>query len=361
MNKLLSIVVPVYKVEQYIRKCLDSLIVSDELMDQLEVIVVNDGTPDRSAIIAKEYEIKYPQTFRVIDKKNGGHGSAWNRGLAEAQGKYVAFLDSDDWYSTESLASLLAYLETTNVDGVMTKMMTHIFEKDKEIRTNIQCNKEFSSLKSNEVYDTCHFDFNQCGMPMYNFQHLCYKTDKLRNTGVRFMENTSYDDDLVGLAGLLMMDRFVYLDMVLYNYRFGREGQSVGGSYSLKRVNQYYLTAKQLYEFYQSYVVNHQVCENQLRIARKFVAHTTFCLFPHFAMLPKGKSLEMFDQMKKEFGSYSLYRQIMSNADPFFLQSPEKIYDYYYKKRKKGEMIDLFALSPIGKLLRKIKHLFSQA
>lgn len=56
MKKLLSIVVPVYKVEQYIRKCLDSLIVSDELMDQLEVIVVNDGTPDRSAIIAKEYE-----------------------------------------------------------------------------------------------------------------------------------------------------------------------------------------------------------------------------------------------------------------------------------------------------------------
>ena len=83
-NKLLSVVVPVYKVEKYINKCLDSLIISDEQMNLLEVIVVNDGTPDNSAIMAKEYERKYPNTFRVIDKENGGHGSAWNRGVQEA-------------------------------------------------------------------------------------------------------------------------------------------------------------------------------------------------------------------------------------------------------------------------------------
>ena len=98
MEKLLTVVVPVYKVEKYINKCLDSLVVPDKQMERLEVLAVNDGTPDNSALMAKEYEKKYPQTFKVIDKENGGHGSAWNRGVAEATGKYIKFLDSDDWF-----------------------------------------------------------------------------------------------------------------------------------------------------------------------------------------------------------------------------------------------------------------------
>lgn len=80
MNKLLTIVIPVYKVEQYINKCLDSLILSEDLMEKLEVIIVNDGTPDNSAELSREYTMRYPQTFRQIDKENGGHGSAWNVG-----------------------------------------------------------------------------------------------------------------------------------------------------------------------------------------------------------------------------------------------------------------------------------------
>lgn len=135
---ILSVVIPIYKVEEYIRQCLDSLVLPDrDLMDKLEVLCINDGTPDHSADFAREYERRFPNTFRVIDKENGGHGSAWNRGLEDASGKYVAFLDSDDWYSSDKLAELLYYLESCEVDGVMTKMMTHIYENDVEIRTNI--------------------------------------------------------------------------------------------------------------------------------------------------------------------------------------------------------------------------------
>ena len=96
-EKLITVVVPVYKVEPYIDKCLSSLIVPEEQLPLLEVIVVNDGTPDRSADMAREYEKRHPDVFRVIDKENGGHGSAWNRGVKEATGKYLRFLDSDDW------------------------------------------------------------------------------------------------------------------------------------------------------------------------------------------------------------------------------------------------------------------------
>ena len=75
MNKLLTIVVPVYKVEQYINKCLNSLIINPELMEKMDVLIINDGTPDSSAELSREYVQKYPTVFRQIDKENGGHGS----------------------------------------------------------------------------------------------------------------------------------------------------------------------------------------------------------------------------------------------------------------------------------------------
>lgn len=117
MEKLLTIVIPVYKVERYIRKCQDSLIVSDDLMGQLEVLVINDGTPDRSAEIAKEFEKKYPSVFRVIDKENGNYGSCINRGLKEARGKYIRICDGDDSYDSVALCKLLKILERTGFVG----------------------------------------------------------------------------------------------------------------------------------------------------------------------------------------------------------------------------------------------------
>ena len=129
MEKLLTVVVPVYKVEKYINKCLDSLIVSDEQMNLLEVIVVNDGTPDNSAIMAKEYERKYPNTFRVIDKENGGHGSAWNRGVVEAKGKYIKFLDSDDWFDDNDFPKLINRLKDCTADVVLCNLEKHYQKK----------------------------------------------------------------------------------------------------------------------------------------------------------------------------------------------------------------------------------------
>ena len=117
MQKLLTVIVPVYKVEQYINKCLDSLIVSPHWMEKLEVIIVNDGTPDNSAEMSREYVKRFPETFRQIDKENGGHGSAWNVGLKEATGKYLRFLDSDDWL--ENLDRLMSILMETDADLVL--------------------------------------------------------------------------------------------------------------------------------------------------------------------------------------------------------------------------------------------------
>ena len=99
-DKILSLVVPTYNMEKYLPACLDS--VTDELIgDSLEVIVVNDGSTDRSPDIIRQYEQKRPDLIKVIDKPNGHYGSCVNAGLAVATGKYFKILDADDWFGED--------------------------------------------------------------------------------------------------------------------------------------------------------------------------------------------------------------------------------------------------------------------
>lgn len=124
-NKLLTVVVPVYKVEPYINKCLDSLIEPEDLIAMLEVLIINDGTLDNSAEMAREYEKRFPEVFRIIDKGNGGHGSAWNRGFKEAQGKYIRFLDSDNWFDNDGFCRLMEQLESIEADIIFSDFNRH--------------------------------------------------------------------------------------------------------------------------------------------------------------------------------------------------------------------------------------------
>ena len=96
MDKILTVSVAAYNVEKFIRNTLDSCI-AEEIMTDLEVLVVDDGATDATAEIVREYEDKYPQTFRLIHKENGGYGTTVNRSMQEASGKYFRLLDGDDW------------------------------------------------------------------------------------------------------------------------------------------------------------------------------------------------------------------------------------------------------------------------
>ena len=102
----LSIVVPVYNVETYLRECLDSAIVPG--MDGYEIVCVNDGSTDSSPEILEEYRKRYPELIRVMHTDNQGLGAASNNGIAAAKGEYIAFLDSDDYLPPESIREMLA-------------------------------------------------------------------------------------------------------------------------------------------------------------------------------------------------------------------------------------------------------------
>ena len=116
--KVLTVLVPTYNVEKYLRRCLDSLLLP-EVLEEIEVLVVNDGSKDGSADIARAYEKKYPQTVVFVDKENGGHGSTINVGIEKAQGTYFKVLDSDDWVNIGDFIEFVKRLKEETADAVI--------------------------------------------------------------------------------------------------------------------------------------------------------------------------------------------------------------------------------------------------
>ena len=219
MQKLLTIVVPVYKVEPYINKCLDSCVLEDEkMMNQLEVIIVNDGTPDNSAEMSREYVKRYPKTFRQIDKENGGHGSAWNVGLKEATGKYLRFLDSDDWLI--NLDKLMFKLQATDADLVFTPVDIHYLDKNEEMRASVEGAVD-------NVESIAKFPYQDNWINICNFQYCTYKTHLLQPLFPLFDEKVFYDDTILYIVPQMVAKSFVIFDFSLYQYLVGRAGQTM--------------------------------------------------------------------------------------------------------------------------------------
>lgn len=241
MSKILTIVIPVYNVEKYINKCLDSCfiystnehgekVLDEQLMSQLEVIIVNDGTLDRSADLSREYVNRYPAFFRQIDKKNGGHGSVWNLGLREARGKYTRFLDSDDWL--ENLDLLVRKLESCDADLVITPNLCHCADER-------LWKLEILDMEFGKVYDADTFDWlNNRSHANYVFHHSCtYKTEILLQYLPLFLENQYYDDVVLGPASKIGAKSLVAYDFVLYHYQMDRPAQSISEEVQKKNIS----------------------------------------------------------------------------------------------------------------------------
>lgn len=244
MEKTLSIIVPTYNMEKYLRKCLDSLIVSDENMQRLEVLVINDGSKDSSSQIAHEYEAKYPQTFRVIDKENGNYGSCVNRGLIEATGKYVKVLDADDTFANNVFDSYLSFLSATNADLVISPF--DIVDEDgvliKAIRFSLPSDQYFSlsALSREEGFWLWH-------------HAIAYKKELFKKFEYHQTERISYSDEEWVFKPMTMVKDVVYFNQVLYLYLRGREGQTYDPKVLQKARDQKDKMVNALVEFYEKY------------------------------------------------------------------------------------------------------------
>ena len=221
--KTLTIIVPTYNMEGYLAACLGSL---PSERDDLEVLVIIDGSTDRSKDIAKEYESRCPDVFRVIEKENGQYGSCVNMGLSLASGKYVKILDADDSFS-DNCREYLTFLQSCDVDVVFTEWVSVNESGDVLIRSSL-------NLPSGTVLNLN--DLLERGITRIHHYYLTYKTAFLRAIGYTQTEGISYTDLEWDTIPFSRVRTAMYYPKELYHYLRGREGQTVGIEYRSKNM-----------------------------------------------------------------------------------------------------------------------------
>lgn len=232
MNKLLSIIIPSYNMEPYLRKCLTSICVDDRnLFEMLEVLVVNDGSTDGTSAIAHEFAQTHPSVFRVIDKPNGHYGSCINRGLSEARGTFVKILDADDSLDTRGFSRFLSDLNTLSqqknpIDLVLSDSV-FVNETDQVL-------EEFHLSLPPE--SDCTLDDITAmtvlpAMPAFTYRRAIFNDLNYQQT-----EGIAYTDTEWLFLPMTRVQRVQYRPYIVYRYLKGRADQSTGLSSSIKQV-----------------------------------------------------------------------------------------------------------------------------
>lgn len=227
MEKILTISIASYNVEKYIEKTLNSLIIDN--IDLLEVLVIIDGSKDKTMEIAKKYEKKFPGTFRVIYKENGGYGSTINTGIENAKGKYFKQLDGDDWYNTENLNQLCLDLKNIDVDVVYSSFIEHNDKTNEEKK--IKC--ELDEFPYENILENIISKVDK----RITMHSLMFKTKLLKENDIKIQEHCFYTDTEYVFYPLIYSKTIYVFKDAIYVYRVGNEGQSVSRKGRLKHYN----------------------------------------------------------------------------------------------------------------------------
>lgn len=232
--KLLSVVIPCYNSQDYMRNCIESLLPGGK---EVEILIVNDGSVDRTAEIADEYAEKYPEIIKSIHQKNGGHGEAVNAGLRHATGLYFKVVDSDDWVDLEAYMQIIKKLKELTLNETPIDMLISNFVYEKEgAKRNTVMHYE-NVLPQNSI-----FTWNDVGdfrKGKYILMHsIIYRTHLLRECKLELPKHTFYVDNLFVYVPLPYVKHMYYLNVNFYRYYIGREDQSVNEKVMISRIDQ---------------------------------------------------------------------------------------------------------------------------
>lgn len=220
MSKLLSIIIPSYNVEKYIRQTIETLTGISEINKRIEVIVINDGSKDKTSEIAHEYERKYPETVKVVDKVNGGHGSGINVGIEMAEGKYIKVVDGDDYVKSSGLQSFIEYLEClrTEVD-----LIINPYERVSE--NGIISRVTYPTPFDNQIVSVKYLNDNNIDISIHS---VTFRKELFTNNTFipKLDEKVSYDDMEYILYPIPSINSIVFQNNIIYQYRVGLSEQS---------------------------------------------------------------------------------------------------------------------------------------
>ena len=245
MEKLLTISIAAYNVEKYIRQTLDSCILPDKYMQSMEVLVVDDGATDNTAQIVKEYEQRFPETIRLINKENGGYGTTVNTSVRLAKGKFFKLLDGDDWFNKQGLLHLLDVLTETEADIVFNRMYKEYPDK------------EILATDTWETYIGREMNLAEVEAGIYaGMWEMTVNTKKLQANWVDLPGRTLYTDHFYIMQSLPEAQTVCFLDFPVYCYRLGYDEQSVSWVSRKKHIDEIVRVSKLVSQYYVNFCKN---------------------------------------------------------------------------------------------------------
>lgn len=306
--KLLTITIPCYNSAEYMDHAIESALKGG---DEVEIIIVNDGSVDDTKEIAETYASKYPERIKVIHQENGGHGSAVNTGLANATGVYFKVLDSDDWLSERALKKMLQLMKDLLSDGNVIDLIlaNYVYEKPSEEKRKVM--RYRTALPKDEIFGWDDVKFFR--QSQYILMHSAiYRTKLLKDCGLELPKHTFYVDNIFVFQPLPYVKTMYYLDVNLYRYFIGREDQSVNEKNMIARIDQQLLVTRYMLTCHDVMLIKNKKLKNYM------IKYLTMMMTVSSVYLIKADTEEALTKKEElwsnlEAHNKKLYRKIRSN------------------------------------------------
>ena len=259
-EKVITFAIPCFNSEEYMEKCVESLLPGGE---DVEIIIVDDGSTDRTAEIADRYAARYPQIVRAIHQKNGGHGAAVNTGIANASGRFFKVVDSDDWADSASYRKVLRFLNLVIEQNQPLDLLVfnYVYEKAGAYHKKVM---RPAGLPKGRFFGWK--DVGHLQKAHYILMHsMVYRTELLRECGLKLPEHTFYVDNIFAFQPLPFVKTMYYMDVPFYRYFIGREDQSVNEKVMIRRINQQIRVNKIMVEIFSNAKFPHVKCFKYMR------------------------------------------------------------------------------------------------
>ena len=294
--KLLSIAIPCYNSQDYMRHAIETLLAGGE---DVEILVVNDGSKDKTADIAAEYQQKYPTIVRAINKENGGHGDAVMTGLKNATGLYFKVVDSDDWVDEECLKRVLAQLRafTEQKEEIDMLICNYVYDK-------VGVKHKHVMQYRHAVPQNCVFDWNETRFKIgeYLLMHsVIYRTALLNKCGLNLPKHTFYVDNIFVFQPLPYVKTMYYLDVNFYRYFIGRTDQSVNETVMIGRIDQQIRVTKLMLDYYEnSRITSHKLRHYMVRYLEIMMVICSILAIKSGTDENMAKKKELWESVKKK-------------------------------------------------------------
>ena len=343
--KYITFTIPCYNSQDYMRHIIDNLVAVGE---DIEVIIVNDGSKDDTGKIADEYEKKYPTIVKAIQKENGGHGSGVMAGIHNATGMFFKVVDSDDWVETKDVINMLDLIkkhieEKQEVDLYITN---YVYEHAAD---NTQFVMHYRKCLPAEKVITWEEMTRVKLSTIFLMHSLMYRLEKLKESKMELPSHTFYVDDIYAYVPLPYMKKIYYHDLDLYHYFIGRSDQSINYGTMCKRYEQQMRVFRIMFEAYSYDEINKQPKELK-RYMWKWLM--TICAITFMTIVGTKEDKETrwkvykdyFAELKqKDRKSYNKIRHRSLAANAFNLPgynlksfASRKVYGFYQRKLKLG-------------------------